>query len=141
SACPGVEVRDLDQRAGPCVDEIEPAAPQLAGKRLRVGLNPEDRGPSLSRRLERLTRRLDAGDDGAQLGELCGRVAGPALQVEDALLGQVGEGVPDRERKAALAGERGGTLTVDLVPRAAVVVGRFHQAETRISRSMVMPGA
>ena len=126
-ARPGVQITDLCEGAEARVDEVEAPAPKLSRKRLRLRLHPEDGRPPLARRLERLAGGVDPGDDGAELRELGGRLTRSALQMQDALLVEVGERVANRGRKTPLPGERLGALPVDLVPRAPVVFGRFHQ--------------
>src|SRR5690242_2681388 len=91
SAQPGLEITNCAERAEAGIDEVEAAAAELARQRLRVGLHPEDRRPALPRGLEGGAGGVDAGDDAAELRELRGRLAGAALEVEHALLLQVGE--------------------------------------------------
>src|SRR4051812_48042430 len=88
---PGIQVAELPQRSLRRVDEVEAAAPQLRGQRLRVGLDPEDRRPLLARRVDRRLRRVDSRHDGALRRELGARTAAAAAQVQDALLRQVAE--------------------------------------------------
>jgi hypothetical protein len=57
-------------------------------------------------------------------------VARAALQVQHPFLCQIRERVAYLGRQAALAGKRFSTLTMNLVPRSAVVFGRFHQASS-----------
>ena len=60
------------EHALPRVDEVEAPAPQLRRQRLRVAVHPEDRRPPLARASRQPGRRVDRGDDGAELGELGG---------------------------------------------------------------------
>src|SRR5215468_9562008 len=99
---PRFEVEYVRQRARPRIHEIEAPAAQLARERLRVGLHPEDRGPPFARGFQRRSRRVDAGHDPAELRELGGRFARAAVQVEHALVRQVGERVTYRARQPAL---------------------------------------
>src|SRR6266550_2854890 len=123
-----LEIGDRQERPEPGVHEVEAAATQLCGQGLRIGLHPEDRGPALACQLERLAGGIDARDDCSELRELSGRLTRAALQVEDPLLLEVGERAPDLLGEPALAGKRRCSLPVDFVPRASVVLGRFHQA-------------
>jgi hypothetical protein len=50
--------------------------------------------------------------------------------MEHAFLRQVGERVAHLRRQPAFAGQCFGALAMDLVPGAAVVLGRLHQASS-----------
>ena len=82
---PPGEVVEVAEHTLAGIDEVEPPAPQLAGQRLRVPVHPEDLRPPLTRRLERRRSRVDAGRDGSEPRERGGRLAGAAVEVEDAL--------------------------------------------------------
>ena len=110
------------------VDEVEAAAPQLRGQRCGVGLDPEDLRPALARLVEQLLRRVDRGDDGAVLRELRGRLAGPALEVQHALLRQVAERRLHDRRQPGRA-------------RAAVAVQRRRTRGGCCSVGSIRPGA
>jgi hypothetical protein len=61
-------------------------------------------------------------------GELSRRLAAPAVEMEDALARQVRERVTHLRGQAAFPSESFRPAAVELVPGAAVVLGRLHQA-------------
>ena len=124
-ARPRVEIGHPPEHALRRVDEIEAAAPQLPGKRLCLRLDPEDLRPAPARLVEHCLGRIDRGHDGALLGELGARLAGPALQMEHPLRREIAQRrLHDRRQP----GPRAPSAQVRVVERAAIVVGRFHQA-------------
>src|SRR6185312_5523738 len=118
------------QRTEAGVDEVEASAPELAGQYLRVSLHPQDGGPALARRLERVAGDVDSGDNTAELAELRRRLTRPALQMQHPLVGEIRECMANGRRQSALACERFCAPAVDLVPGATVVLGRLHQARS-----------
>src|SRR5262249_51519054 len=109
------------------VDEIEAAAAQLVWQCLDVALDPEDRRPPLACRVERLRRGVDRRDDRTELGELRRALARARVEVQHLLSLE-----SPAERRPYDRGEPGPHTrpAVPLVERAAVVVGRLHQARS-----------
>src|SRR5581483_4109552 len=110
-ARPAVEIGQPREHALGGVHEVEAAAPELAGQRLRLRLDPEDLRPPLACRVERLLRGVDRRDDGALLGELGARLAASALEMQHTPLAQAAERRLDDLRQtrplgAAAAGVR-----------------------------------
>ena len=122
--CPAGEIVEVAEHAFAGVDEVEAAAPQLAGQRLRVAVDPQDLRPPLARRLERRRPRVHPGHDSPQLGEGGGRLARAAVEVEHALLRQVAERALHDRRQL----DRLGTSLVSGLESADVLLGRLHHA-------------
>src|SRR5262249_57410842 len=79
-------------------------------------------GPRFGGGWGRRPRRVDAGPAPAELRELGGRFARTAMQVEHALVRQVGERVTHRARQPALGRKCFGAQAGPLVPRTAGVL-------------------
>src|SRR5271169_4514568 len=126
AAAPDVEVVQAREDALAGVDEVEAAAPQLGRQRLRLADDPEDRRPPLARRVEPFLPRVDARDDGAELGQLRRGGAAAAEDVEHALSVQVAERLThDRRQSRCVRG-----ATVRVVEHPPVEVGRLHHARS-----------
>ena len=127
SAGPGVEVVEPAEDAAAGVDEVETTALELERELLDVGFEEDSVRHALARDGGRLGGDVDAGDERTELGELGGRLAGRALQVEHVLSLHVRQSLADRLRDPELSRHHVGAAAVNLVPRSPVVLSGFHR--------------